>query len=70
MALPGDFNCWLAGEEAGFLKGKYVFANWDVEEMKARKGEIVEKHLLEMWLQGLPRGQLNVAMRNGETLEA
>jgi hypothetical protein len=54
VSLPADINVWLASEEAAFLKDKYIFANWDVEELKARKEEIVEKKLFEMWLQGVP----------------
>jgi hypothetical protein len=45
---------WLASEEAAFLKGKYVFANWDVDELMQRKEEIQETRLFEMWLQGVP----------------
>lgn len=38
--LPGDFSVWLASGEADFLKGKLVYANWDVDELKARAEEI------------------------------
>ena len=41
VALPGNFNVWLASPEAQFLNGKYVWATWDVEELKARKEEIL-----------------------------
>lgn len=68
MSLPADFNVWLAGLEAGFLKGKYVFANWDVEEMKQRKTEIVSEKLLETWLTGLPTTDTKFVMRNGGTV--
>jgi hypothetical protein len=36
------------------LKGKYLFANWDVNELIQKKEEILEKRLFEMWLQGVP----------------
>lgn len=53
VALPADFMVWLSSPEASFLSGKYTFANWDVEELKALQGEIKEKRLLEMYLTGL-----------------
>ena len=40
VSLPADFIVWVAGEEAAFLAGKFVFANWDIDELKARKEEI------------------------------
>lgn len=66
VSPAGDFNVWLAGKEAGFLKGKYVFANWDVDEMVARKEEIVRESLLECWPTGLPRTQTKLTMKSGE----
>jgi hypothetical protein len=44
---------WLASPEAAFMKGKYLFANWDVEEMKTRADEISGGTSLEMWAEGL-----------------
>ncbi len=39
--LPANFMVWLASPEADFFRsGSYLWANWDVEEMKARKAEI------------------------------
>ncbi|KAE9575308.1 Short chain dehydrogenase citE [Colletotrichum fructicola] len=40
IALPGDFVVWAVAEEARFLNGRFVHANWDVEELKAMKGEL------------------------------
>ncbi|KPI34858.1 Oxido UcpA [Cyphellophora attinorum] len=70
VSLPGDFNVWLAGKEADFLKGKYVFANWDVEEMIDRKQQIVEDGLLESWLSGVPRAKMRLEMKSGDTIDA
>ncbi|KAL4863885.1 hypothetical protein BDV12DRAFT_206121 [Aspergillus spectabilis] len=44
--LAGDFVAWLAGDEAGFLGGRFVWVNWDVEELVNKKEEIVERDLL------------------------
>ena len=54
VALPGQFNVWLASPEAQFLKGKFVWVNWDVDELKALAGEIKESNLLRISLDGLP----------------
>ncbi|KEF53517.1 uncharacterized protein A1O9_10492 [Exophiala aquamarina CBS 119918] len=54
VALPADFNVWLASPEAEFLKGKFVWANWDVDELKAHAKEIEESMLLRVVLNGVP----------------
>jgi len=50
--LAGDFVVWAASEEARFLKGKFVWVNWDVEELKERKEEIESSNLLKLNLEG------------------
>ncbi|ETN38341.1 uncharacterized protein HMPREF1541_06376 [Cyphellophora europaea CBS 101466] len=52
--LPGHFLVWLASPEAEFLKGKYVWVNWDVSELKARADEIKNSLLLRVLLHGVP----------------
>lgn len=49
--LVGGVGVWLAGWEGpdrSFLSGRFVAANWDVEDLVGRKEEIVEKELLKM----------------------
>jgi NAD(P)-dependent dehydrogenase (short-subunit alcohol dehydrogenase family) len=53
-SLPASFYVWLASPEATFLKGKYLWAGWDVEELKARRSEIEGTEFLSMGLQGWP----------------
>jgi NAD(P)-dependent dehydrogenase (short-subunit alcohol dehydrogenase family) len=53
-SLPAGFFVWLASREAEFLKGRYLWANWDVEELKERKEEILKGEFLRMGLQGWP----------------
>jgi len=56
-ALPGAFCVWLTSEEADFLKGRFVWANWDIDELKAKKSLIVERNLLTVQLKGIhPHG--------------
>lgn len=44
---------WLASSEADFLSGKWVWVNWDVDELKARKEEILTTDLLDTKLGGV-----------------
>jgi hypothetical protein len=59
VTLPASVITWLASPDAAFLKGKYIWANWDVEEMKARAEEISSTDLLTMTLSGWPFGGKN-----------
>jgi hypothetical protein len=52
--LPGHFNVWLASPEAEFLKGKFVWANWDATELMSLSKEIQESMLLRICLHGVP----------------
>ncbi|EPS39433.1 hypothetical protein H072_6780 [Dactylellina haptotyla CBS 200.50] len=45
--LPGDAMVWFGKERREWLAGRFVCINWDVEELEARKQEIVEKDLLK-----------------------
>ena len=47
IKLPADFTVWLASGEADFLAGRFAWANWDVDELVAKKQEIKEKDLLK-----------------------
>ncbi len=37
---PAYFSVWAASPEAQFLNGKYVWCNWDVNELKDMAPEI------------------------------
>jgi hypothetical protein len=41
VSLSSDFLVWAASPEADFLRGKIVYASWDVEELKERKTQIM-----------------------------
>ncbi|KAL6411902.1 hypothetical protein AUP68_04281 [Ilyonectria robusta] len=53
VELPAEFLVWLASEEAAFLKGKFVWANWDAQELMARAEEIQSSMLLRVTLSGV-----------------
>lgn len=44
--LTGEFVVWLATEQAAFLNGRFVWVNWDVDELVGLKEEIMKKGLL------------------------
>ena len=64
VSLPASFILWLASPEARFLKGKYLWANWDVDELKARAKEIEEGSELNIALVGWPFGDNNFGKGN------
>ncbi|KAI1386567.1 NAD(P)-binding protein [Hypoxylon trugodes] len=54
--LPGHFAVWAASPEASFLHGRFVWAAWDVDEMKSgdlRKRIDEEKAFLKVGVNGL-----------------
>ena len=62
MRLSAHFLVWLVSEEARFLRGKYVCANWDVEELKAMAEVIRSTRILEASVHGWPYGGAMDAM--------
>ncbi|GFG24150.1 estradiol 17-beta-dehydrogenase 11 [Aspergillus udagawae] len=50
--LCGGTAVWLSSGDRQFLSGRYVAANWDVEELEARKEEIIQDNLLTVRLNG------------------
>ncbi|KAL6815342.1 hypothetical protein GGI42DRAFT_338671 [Trichoderma sp. SZMC 28013] len=52
--LPGQFCVWLLTDEARFLKSKFVWANWDVEDLVARKDEVLTTRALTWGVEGVP----------------
>lgn len=43
--LVGDFVLWATTEEAKFLAGRFVWANWDVQELLSLRDDILSKNL-------------------------
>ena len=52
--LSGDFAVWATSKEGGFLKGKFVWVNWDVDELKQQAERIQSTSLLSLGLDGWP----------------
>jgi NAD(P)-dependent dehydrogenase (short-subunit alcohol dehydrogenase family) len=60
VQLSGHFAVWLASPEAEFLKGRFVWANWDVDELIERKEEIVKENLLKIGIVGRAEFEVKV----------
>ncbi|KIJ33845.1 hypothetical protein M422DRAFT_182767, partial [Sphaerobolus stellatus SS14] len=56
--LAGGFTLWLTTqtEKTDFLRGRFVDSNWDVNDLLARKDEIVEKGFLWTGVRGQEQG--------------
>ncbi|OQU93743.1 hypothetical protein CLAIMM_00222, partial [Cladophialophora immunda] len=52
--LPASFAVWACSPEAKFLKNKFVWANWDADEMRAKADEIANSPAFTMGLMGWP----------------
>ncbi|KAJ8122071.1 hypothetical protein ONZ43_g1642 [Nemania bipapillata] len=57
VSLPASFNLWLASPEASFLKGKFLWCNWDIDELKSRAKELESGKELNIDLVGWPWAQ-------------
>jgi hypothetical protein len=49
---------WLASTEAAFLRGKLVWANWDVDELKSQAQEIKSGQQMTSGIIGWPYPQM------------
>ncbi|KAJ9612933.1 hypothetical protein H2200_002874 [Cladophialophora chaetospira] len=56
VALPACFSVWLASQQGAVIpSGKYLWSNWDVEELKRRASELREDQVsLMVTLPGWP----------------
>lgn len=53
-SLPEGFAVWLASPAAAFLKGRFVWSSWDVEELVAMKHKLEEDpEFCQMTVKGL-----------------
>lgn len=47
VQLPAGVCLYLASPRADFLRGRWISANWRVDELEARKTEIMSENLLK-----------------------
>lgn len=50
--LVGGTAVWLCQEKAKFLSGRFIAANWCVDDLLERKDEIVSGDLLKLTVKG------------------
>jgi NAD(P)-dependent dehydrogenase (short-subunit alcohol dehydrogenase family) len=55
--LVGGLAVWLCQRKARFLSGRFISINWSVDELEARKDEVLKDDLLKLRV----RGQFGVA---------
>ncbi|KAK3629693.1 hypothetical protein LTR56_017899 [Elasticomyces elasticus] len=55
--LPASFLVWAASNEAKFLNGKFVWAQWDVDELKKMADMIRGTENFTFGLLGWPKGR-------------
>ena len=54
MSLPSDLCVWLASPESEFLRGRFISANFDMDELVSRKAEFeADPSLLKLQIGGL-----------------
>lgn len=46
MNLAGGTAVYLSTPRAGFLSGRFVFSNWDMEQLEGLKEQILNEDLL------------------------
>ncbi|KAI3391349.1 hypothetical protein diail_7500 [Diaporthe ilicicola] len=54
VELPAHFIVWMSSQEASFLNGRCVWANWDVEELKAQAETIQSSLQMTSGIYGWP----------------
>ncbi|KAL3445399.1 hypothetical protein BJX65DRAFT_309868 [Aspergillus insuetus] len=59
--LSADFAVWLTSPEAQFLHNRLIYANWDVDELLAKKPTIVSRDYLKIGVTGWDSTAYSVA---------
>ena len=50
--LAASFSVWLASPEGELVKGRFLYANWDVDELKAKARDLEDPDFLSVSLNG------------------
>jgi NADP-dependent 3-hydroxy acid dehydrogenase YdfG len=58
VELPGSYMVWASSPEAAFLKGKFVWVHWDVEELREVIDKSEDRYFLKLAVNGLPNWSL------------
>jgi hypothetical protein len=52
--LPANFMVWLTQPKTKFLKGRFVWVNWDVDELCQQEKQIAESSIMTVNTVGWP----------------
>lgn len=58
VGLPGSYMVWASSPEAAFLKGKFVWVHWDVEELRKVVEKSEDEYFLKLAVNGLSNWSL------------
>jgi NAD(P)-dependent dehydrogenase (short-subunit alcohol dehydrogenase family) len=58
VELPASFMVWAASHEADFIRNKFVWVNWDVEELKEVIENAEDKQIFTLAVNGMPNVSL------------
>lgn len=65
--LPGDFCVWATTPAARFLHGRFVWANWDIEELETMRTKLEgDQGFLRFGLGGHETVELNFWFPKGD----
>lgn len=53
VELPASYMVWACSPEAEFIKGKFVWVHWDVDELKKVLETTDDKQLLTLSINGM-----------------
>ncbi|KAF9697901.1 hypothetical protein EKO04_003969 [Ascochyta lentis] len=56
VELPAHFLVWLSQPKTRCLNGKMIWANWDVDELEAKAGDIQGRSIMMIEYGGCPFG--------------
>lgn len=53
VGLPASYMVWACSPEAAFIKGKFVWVHWDVDELKRLLETTEDTQLLTLSINGM-----------------
>ncbi|KAF2429191.1 putative NADP(+)-dependent dehydrogenase [Tothia fuscella] len=54
VELPSHYTVWVSSPGAAFLRNKFTWCNWDVDELKAKAKSIEESNIFTTNIEGWP----------------
>jgi hypothetical protein len=54
VELPASYIVWACSKEAEFIKGKFVWVHWDVNELRTVLRETMDRQIFTTMVNGMP----------------